>query len=334
MHDWGQDIDNDRAPVTCGPVQSVNVDYLDIKDYEPYNPLQEATQARARSHRNKGWLHRVYQCPNQNIAMHINYKLDSGKLDVDLFHVDSATNLFLDSKLPENLPPKSPLIQETFQALQTYLCYSFEPKQFLDTLQAPPFSFPDRRGSQKSQTMVATMPAAAQPAQPVKTKNAAAKTATAAAAPTTAAVNHTSASKVPAASVNTSGVSSESAKAVRGAGVLFYPVLSPVASVRRFESADKQIELKITFQTGDKTAFLQKLRRMFASPISTRETECLSGSTLVEVAQGGSYRAFLLHPSAIVSWEEPFYPAALSNDTREEQKRQMLCSLNPIRFWN
>lgn len=351
---WGsnaKDVDSGKA-MNCDRGREISVLYANLDGSTFFNPIQEAKNEfnKNRSKRSTGWAQEIYKCPQKEIAMYVGYHLGTAYIDVGLYHPNSYSSLFLDSKLPYNLPTNSPLITQTTQALETYLCYSFDPKKFLDTLEAPPFSFPDRRTQQEekkeeptttnktstpstpTQFTAATFPVAkplAQPKQPQKEP---------VSVPTTPVKNsnlhpqpQNPTPKEPAPAELPVPQSSKT-DTFRLAEMVFQATYSPVQEVRHFQSANKLVDLKINFKTGDKSAFQEKLKRTFAG-LRLKETLCPNQNILLEFVVDNSYRAFLLHPSAIVSWEEPLYANALSNLPSENQKRQELCALNPTQFW-
>ena len=333
----------------CGAKQQIHVTDLIASGYLPNNPIQEANNMANKDqakYRKQGGIVQVYQCQNQNIAMSLTFLPYAAQFIVYLFHEDSDAFLVLNSKLPYDLPANSPLIAQTTQALQTYLCYSFDPKKFLDTLEAPPFAFPDRRAQSTpektepepakqtepepvavSEPKKATTPPLAKNPAPVPSKPQPMPTI----APEKPTKNTVATEPAPKPVLPDEKPLPPQAK-FRLADIVFYPAFSPVPEVRHFESADKTVDLKVNFKTGDKSAFRQKLRKTFGHAQS-RETECANQNILLEFLVGSSYRAFLLHPTAILSWEEPAYANALSDLPSENQKRQELCDLNLASFW-
>ena len=349
---WSQNVLDEKSGkrLPCAEYQQIHVTDLIASNYKPNNPIQDAMSMANKNrakYREQGYIVEVYKCPNQNFAMLVRFKPEDAYLVVYLFHEDSDTFLSVDSKLPYNLPANSPLIVQTTQALETYLCYSFDPKKFLDTLQAPAFSFPDHRSQQEAETAQPkprSQPAATTQAEQLQPTTSVTPDTTTPKAPTrqeghpavvaTKPKPKSTPKQVPQAPATVMQKPLPTGAAFSLATVVFYPAVSPVQEVRHFQSADQLVDLKINFTTNKQNSFLQRLRRTFTTPGTTLETDCLSGTQLFETTQGGSYRAFLLHPNAIVSWEEPLYPQALSNDDFPRQKRQELCNLNPLKFWN
>ena len=349
-----RDIDSGQVSA-CDRTRSIDVLYANLDNAAFFNPLQEARNEfnKNRSKRNKGWTHEIYKCPQKEAAMYVGYYLESAYIDVDLYHPNAYTSLYLDSKLPYNLPANDALITMTLQALKTYLCHGFDPKNFLDTLNAPPFSFPDRRTQQEKESEESTLAnkpsALSAPTQFAPVAAPVAKKLTKPEPPVTKpapAIKHvektspapkkeTAQQKAPqkSPSADLQGPQASQAEVFRVADIAFYPANSPVPEVRHFQSANQQIDLKVYFKTEDKSAFQAKLKHTFAG-MRFKETLCPNDNILLEFIVSTSYRAFLLHPSAIVSWEEPVYANALSDVPSENQKRQELCALNPTQFWN
>lgn len=323
VYAWIEQQNNSKTSVTCDRYQEVDVSYYDSAFYRPVDPLKLAYRDLKNSPCHKEEICKVYQCPNRNVSMALFYNLDIATFAVHLYHPDSYTFLALDSYLPFNLDRRSEMVQETIRNLQTYLCYSFDPKQFLNTQQAIPFAFPKRRDETDKpgvQTNASHKKAATQTlakAEPEPTKPTAQ---TALSVTPSSTSNISSAAPLPAAA------------AFRLANIVFYPANSPVQNIRRFESADKKIELKVLFKSGDKTSFYKQLKNDFSN-FRTRQTDCPNNNVLLEFLSNTSYKAFLLHTSAILTWEEPAYNAALQDTPAENQKRQELCTISPIQFW-
>lgn len=317
----------DQINHSCSPNQDVRISYSDPKQDSLLKEASDWVKQQRSKYKKKKFLYWVHQCPNQNIAMGMIYFLEMGSVfRVWLLHTDSTTDLQLESKVPVDLPADSPLITESKNALKTYLCYSFDPKKFLDTLEAPPFSFPEAKVPSSTD---------GSSAHKEQNTNASGKKGEQRSAEknfTTSKEGLAPSSLETSAALNANAALLHSTNSFRLANIVFYQTFSPVPEVRHFESSDKTVDLKVNFKTGDKSSFQQKLRKTFARAQS-RETECPNQNILLEFVVGNSYRAFLLHPSAIVSWGEPLYANALLNLPSENQKRQELCALNPTQFW-
>lgn len=326
---WVQDHRQPNRPPHCDKNQAVDVDYFDLPDYKPFNPLQDAQKHLKACHRDE--VCQVYQCSNSSIAIFLAYQIPTSYITSFLYHPNSLSFISVDSLLPYDLNSNDYMIKEVLHSLEGYLCQDFDPKKFLDTLQAPAFSFPDRRGQTKEEPSdIQSQP---QPKTPVETPSKPAVTISKPNPQTPITQSSVSIGKRTPSIRTTPSNSLPSDAAFRLANVVFYAVLSPVQNVRRYESADKKVELKLIFKAGNKSAFQRQLNQTFAN-FSMKQTPCTNESTLFEFSNGALYKAFLLHPSAILSWEESAYPAALSDKKSENRKRQELCNINPIQFWN
>lgn len=257
-------------------------------------------------------VEKFYRCKNKNSAVFLRQRPE---------YYASVTQFYPKIEILMDLDTEAE-IDEVQNAIFHYLCNSFDPLSFFQTLNAP-----EPPQVLKTQTNN-------QPSKPKKLENATLSAKNKTARSTQAERMQNNPKSQPRAGRNQTAQPVQPAK--KGwplLGLQFYPAAVPgnFKQVRRFTTKDGQVEIKINFTSSDKSAFYQKLQIKYDGQL-TQGTECNDGSRLLETAVNGLYQAYLLKPNAILVLTFG-YPPQTASPFLPREKRLQLCAADLSTVW-